>query len=434
MIHYFRADRPGQSRGIPEITPALPLFAQLRRYTLAVIAAAETAADFAAVLYTDAPANGEADPVEPMDLVELERRMATVLPGGWRLGQIQAQQPATTYAEFKKEILNEIARCLNMPLQRRGRQFVWLQLRLRPARSPDLLQIDPRRSGPTRPDGSRPRPAGLARRGDSDQRTLAALDAHGRLPRSWASMVLGRARACRSRQGGQCPGHASAEPHDHAGLRVRPSGTRLGERTPAAGQGSITHAGVGTFCSTSPLPSPQKKTLTRRKTKMPRETVHNNPSELNFVCEPGAIKIEALAEVEAAADGTPRLPRFEMVAYTGGPMRIGGWRWPVIVDLAGLGIPSQNRPIRFGHDMQSGVGHTDAHPDRQRTTPGQRHRLARHGRREGDRHLGAEWFSVAGLDRRQRRGVRVHQAGPESSGQRPRVHRAGERRAKIDAR
>ena len=115
MVHYLRTDRPGQNRGIPEIMPALPLFAQLRRYTLAVLAAAETAADFAAVLFTDAPANGEADPVEPMDLVELERRMATVLPGGWRLGQIQAEQPATTYGEFKKEILNEIARCLNMP-------------------------------------------------------------------------------------------------------------------------------------------------------------------------------------------------------------------------------------------------------------------------------------------------------------------------------
>ena len=115
MIHYFRTDRPGQSRGIPDIMPALPLFAQLRRFTLAVLAAAETAADFAAVLFTDAPANGEADPVEPMDLVELERRMATVLPGGWKLSQIQAEQPATTYGEFKKEILNEIARCLNMP-------------------------------------------------------------------------------------------------------------------------------------------------------------------------------------------------------------------------------------------------------------------------------------------------------------------------------
>ena len=115
VLHYFRADRPGQWRGIPDITPALPLFAQLRRYTLAVIAAAETAADFAAVLYTDAPANGEADPLEPMDEIELEKRMATVLPGGWKLGQLHAEHPSTTYGEFKRGILNEIARCLNMP-------------------------------------------------------------------------------------------------------------------------------------------------------------------------------------------------------------------------------------------------------------------------------------------------------------------------------
>ena len=114
VVHWFRADRPSQHRGIPEITPALPLFAQLRRYTLAVIAAAETAADFAAVLFTDSPANGEAQALEPMDVVELEKRMATVLPDGWRLGQIEAQQPTTSYAEFKREILNEIARCLNL--------------------------------------------------------------------------------------------------------------------------------------------------------------------------------------------------------------------------------------------------------------------------------------------------------------------------------
>jgi lambda family phage portal protein len=115
VVHYFRADRPGQLRGIPDITPALPLFAQLRRYTMATIAAAETAANFAAVIYTDSPANGEADPLEPMDEVELEQRLATVLPGGWKLGQVHAEQPTTTFGEFKREVLNEIARCLNMP-------------------------------------------------------------------------------------------------------------------------------------------------------------------------------------------------------------------------------------------------------------------------------------------------------------------------------
>ena len=115
MLHWFRIDRPGQARGIPDITPALPLFAQLRRFTLAVIAAAETAADFAGILYTDAPANGEADAAEPFEAIELEKRALVTMPGGWKMSQIQAEQPATTYAEFKHEILNEIARCLNMP-------------------------------------------------------------------------------------------------------------------------------------------------------------------------------------------------------------------------------------------------------------------------------------------------------------------------------
>jgi capsid protein len=115
MIHIFRADRPELHRGIPEITPALPLFAQLRRYTLAVLAAAEAAADFAGILYTDAPASGEADAVEPMDLIQLERNMLLTMPGGWKMAQLDPKQPATTYAEFKREILNEIARCLNLP-------------------------------------------------------------------------------------------------------------------------------------------------------------------------------------------------------------------------------------------------------------------------------------------------------------------------------
>src|SRR5690606_34635376 len=115
VIHWFRADRPGQARGIPDIMPALPLFAQLRRFTLAVLAAAETAADFAGILYTDAPANGEADAAEPFEPIELEKRALLTMPGGWKMSQLEAEQPATSYGEFKREILNEIARCLNMP-------------------------------------------------------------------------------------------------------------------------------------------------------------------------------------------------------------------------------------------------------------------------------------------------------------------------------
>jgi phage major head subunit gpT-like protein len=86
----------------------------------------------------------------------------------------------------------------------------------------------------------------------------------------------------------------------------------------------------------------------------------DNHKTLRFVCEPGGISIEAAADLAAGESGKPKLPRFSMVAYTGGAMRIAGWRYPVIVDLAGLNIPSQSRPIRFGHDATAGVGHTDS--------------------------------------------------------------------------
>ncbi|MBP7747012.1 MAG: phage portal protein [Phycisphaerae bacterium] len=115
VIHLFRPERPGQSRGIPEITPALPLFAQLRRYTLAVIAAAESAANIAVLMKTSAPPGGEAAEVEPMTEMEFAPNMAVFTPEGWEPSQIKAEQPATTYDMFKREILNEIARCLNMP-------------------------------------------------------------------------------------------------------------------------------------------------------------------------------------------------------------------------------------------------------------------------------------------------------------------------------
>lgn len=114
VLHLFRSERPGQVRGIPEITAALPLYAQLRRYTLAVIAAAETAADIAAFIQTSSPTVDPAT-VPPLDLLDIQRRMLMTVPEGWNVGQLRAEQPATTYAMFKREIVNEIARVLGMP-------------------------------------------------------------------------------------------------------------------------------------------------------------------------------------------------------------------------------------------------------------------------------------------------------------------------------
>ncbi len=115
VVHLFRAERPGQSRGIPEITSSLSLFAMLRRYTLAVLGSAEQAALPSGVIYTDAPADAEASEVEPLDTVEMDRGTWMTMPFGWKIGQVKAEQPTTVYGDFKHEVINEISRCLNMP-------------------------------------------------------------------------------------------------------------------------------------------------------------------------------------------------------------------------------------------------------------------------------------------------------------------------------
>ena len=77
---------------------------------------------------------------------------------------------------------------------------------------------------------------------------------------------------------------------------------------------------------------------------------------LDLLSEPGAVTIEAAAD---DGNGRPKLPSFKMTVYTGGPMTLACWYRPVIVDLAGLRIPSQSRPVRFNHNAADGVGHTD---------------------------------------------------------------------------
>ena len=88
------------------------------------------------------------------------------------------------------------------------------------------------------------------------------------------------------------------------------------------------------------------------------------PAQPDVTDVPRTLTLTAEATIEArdaaGEDGMARLPRFRMVAYTGAAMRVAGWRYPVIIDLAGLSIPAQSRPIRFSHDPTAGVGHTDS--------------------------------------------------------------------------
>lgn len=116
VLHWYHATRPGQHRGVPEVTPALELFAMLRRYTLAVVTAAETAANLAAIIHTTSPGSdrGSAD-VDAWETVPMARGTIMSVPEGWSATQMRAEQPTGSFDATTRAILNEIARCLNLP-------------------------------------------------------------------------------------------------------------------------------------------------------------------------------------------------------------------------------------------------------------------------------------------------------------------------------
>ena len=117
VLHWYRVDRPDQKRGIPEFTAALPLFAELRRWIMATLAAAETAAEFAAVLEsTAARFSDNPDEIATQLSIPVNRRAIMSLPAGWTMKQFKAENPNSNFEQFEEKILMQIARCLQMPL------------------------------------------------------------------------------------------------------------------------------------------------------------------------------------------------------------------------------------------------------------------------------------------------------------------------------
>ena len=65
--------------------------------------------------------------------------------------------------------------------------------------------------------------------------------------------------------------------------------------------------------------------------------------------------VQFLRADDGASEGltTPRIPRFSMLGYTGGVIRQAWSREPIVIDLAGMTVPSVI-PIVFGHDYALG--------------------------------------------------------------------------------
>src|SRR5262245_183248 len=79
------------------------------------------------------------------------------------------------------------------------------------------------------------------------------------------------------------------------------------------------------------------------------------PESIRFTAADGAL--ELLAEVDREGKN---LRPFQMTAYTGAPMDVPGFFSPVVVDLAGVNVPSQRLPIFRQHDPDRIVAHSES--------------------------------------------------------------------------
>lgn len=375
VLHYYRPDRPGQRRGVPDLTPAVQLFAELRRYTNAVIAAAETAADYAAVLQSDAPADADSAEssveVAAMDTVELARRLGTVLPQGYKLAQIHAEQPVTTYGDFVDKKLEEIARCLGVP---------WTIAALNSSKANmSASYLDGQRYANSVTVDRTRMECLLNRLLDAWLTEWVAMYDKRRIPRmlphQWIWPSMGHhadPNKTAAAQEIQLAIGTTTIPREYAKegkdwQKEQKSGAKALGITEDQYRADVRQrifkiaASLGASANAEQTATPDRQTDTSSYGQKPMSTLQltaaKAPGTDAFDLHATGIQIEArTAETETA-----KSRRFEMLAYTGGAMEVAAFAYPVVVDLAGMETGNSARPILVDHDpsLESVLGQTD---------------------------------------------------------------------------
>ncbi len=118
LLHGFLMVEEDQVRGVPWLAPCLDAIGELRDYVDSTLDAARAAADWGVYVYsnsTDIPGLNMSASSTPPDM-PFERQQERYLPPGWKPEQVTPQQPPTNWDMFYKSRVQEIGRCVNMPL------------------------------------------------------------------------------------------------------------------------------------------------------------------------------------------------------------------------------------------------------------------------------------------------------------------------------
>lgn len=115
VCHWYDETRPGLARGVPEIAAGLHMFAQLGRYSRAVVTNAEHMAEISGVIHTTTPPMGRQNTISPNTVFELEHNAVLALPEGWEFDQVQPTQTNADHERFMRTMIREMARGPGVP-------------------------------------------------------------------------------------------------------------------------------------------------------------------------------------------------------------------------------------------------------------------------------------------------------------------------------
>ncbi|HBF33128.1 TPA: hypothetical protein DDW35_01065 [Candidatus Sumerlaeota bacterium] len=115
ILHFFQSDEPDQIRGVPLAASVLQTIADLRDFDREVLDATRSAANSGILLECVDP-SAEAVELAGGSSMPIRRRQISALPPGYRMVQIQANQPSAQYVDFRHERMAEMGRPVGMPL------------------------------------------------------------------------------------------------------------------------------------------------------------------------------------------------------------------------------------------------------------------------------------------------------------------------------
>lgn len=368
VLHYFDAKRPGQSRGIPELTPALSLLPILRRYTLAVLGAAEAVAGQALILETQSPPldddDAEVVDLPPFDTQEFDRITMTSLPAGWKMSQPKAEQPTTQYPAFVQQVIKEIARCLNLPYNIAAGDssgYNYSSGRLDHQTYGRAIDVE---------------------RGKIEQLLDRILSAWLKSAVLVEGLIPPAMRGAASR--GELPEHTwfwDGRPHVDPSKEAAAQKQRLENKTTTladewAAQGWDWRekleqlAAEAAVCEELGLPPPwdlapappaadvgsEDEELDNQEARAMNRRPMIRAAKSRAAGKSITLTCPAQIQAEAAQDGKPaKRPTFSAAAYNGGSLRLGGFYLPVVIDLSSLKA-SPRVPILRDHDSTQIVG------------------------------------------------------------------------------